>query len=324
EADHDEPRDGLLPEDLDLAVGVLEQDDEGIAGPLGRVSRPPGDAQGQTPVLASAVEVAEHARHHTPVLSRVDEPPRFAELDPAPVEEPPAPVAETPVEPSPPPAPARRRRAASAPDGFREEDGQLQPTDGPRVPRLPMPSAWAAKGEAPPPPKGRSWVMPLVFGVLGVGLAVGARWYREQQPYAPPAPVPAPLPTTTAPPQMEATPEAVEPARPRAEESPDEEPEQDEPRDLAPAETIELPLTKTEIAKLDAGQGLLEIVAGQKNKILVGGKKVGRGPVVKVPLAARPDPYEVRVQMKGEERVRYVIVKEGVRVRLRVAPPWSR
>jgi len=32
----------------------------------------------------------------------------------------------------------------------------------------------------------------------------------------------------------------------------------------------------------------------------------------------------VRVKLRGEERVRFVSVKEGKLIRVRVAPPWSR
>ena len=93
---------------------------------------------------------------------------------------------------------------AEAPEGFHDEGGQLQPDEGPKVPRLPMPSAWATKGagDTDKPKKSRSWVVPMIFGTLGIALAVGARWYREQQPYPmppPPAQVPAPLPPAVGP-----------------------------------------------------------------------------------------------------------------------------
>jgi hypothetical protein len=51
---------------------------------------------------------------------------------------------------------------------------------------------------------------------------------------------------------------------------------------------------------------------------------VGTGPAAKVALDVKDEPYEIRVKLRGEERVRYAMVKPGVKVRLRVAPPWSR
>ena len=90
------------------------------------------------------------------------------------------------------------------------------------------------------------------------------------------------------------------------------------------SKAIELPLSEEDIAKLGDGQGMLEVVAGRDSEVLIDGKVVGKGPVVKVPLDAKKDVYEVRVKLSGEERVRYVNVLEGKRLRLRVAPPWSR
>jgi hypothetical protein len=74
---------------------------------------------------------------------------------------------------------------------------------------------------------------------------------------------------------------------------------------------------------LRKGQGLLEVVAGRNDEIVVDGKEVGHGPTVKLTVEASDEPHEVRVKLRGEERVRYVVVKEATRVRLRVAPPWS-
>ncbi len=184
----------------------------------------------------------------------------------------------------------------------------------PRLPRLPMPSAWAARGaQAAPAKKSSRWAAPLVFGIVGVGLAIGARYMREREPLDPPPPMiitpqldepgAAEVPAGLPPPQAPATPkEAVAPGE----------------------QPVELPLSKKEAAKLKKGQGLLEVVAGRGHKIFVDGVDVGRGPVVKVPVKATAQPHEIRVKMKGEERVRYVVVKPKTRLRIRVAPPWSR
>ena len=148
----------------------------------------------------------------------------------------------------------------------------------------------------------------LIFGVVGVGLALGARYIRESQPVAaPPAPMvsAAPLVPVAAP---------VSSSEPVVEDAPST------AVDQAPQE---FPLTEAEQKKVGKDEGVLEVVAGRRHEVWVDGKKIGRG-VVKVVLAADGSTYEVTVKMKDEERVRTVTVKKGMRVRLRVAPPWSR
>ena len=149
-----------------------------------------------------------------------------------------------------------------------------------------------------------------MFGVVGISLAVGARWMREQPSESPQAPAEQP----TLPAQAPAPTPVVAPA-PEPEQSTEAKPHDgDLPR--------ELPLGEGD--EVGEGEGMLEVVAGKSDKIYVNGKLIGKGPVVKVTLKAVPDPYEVRVKLRGEERVRYAVVKEGKRIKLRVAPPWSR
>lgn len=207
----------------------------------------------------------------------------------------------------PPPAERRRDRGPAFTSTAAKEPE-------PRLPRLPMPSAWATHGGAPAPKKKTArWAAPLVFGLLGVGLAIGARYMRERQPLVP---QPAPLVIT---PQVD---EQADPQGPIGAPPAMNEPEAEPP---APNEQpVELPLSKKEAAKLQKDEGLLEIVAGRGHEISVDGKAVGKGPVVKVPVKATAQPHEVRVKMKGEERVQYVVIKPHTRLRLRIAPPWSR
>lgn len=270
-----------------------------------------------TPMLATAVESPEAVRHHTPVWSSQAEQARLAELDPAP-----APVVvQAPSKPADdaredlPSAREERRRERREARAERDEEVRERRRDDyddagePRLPRLPGPSAWATRSPEPPP-KRSSYTWPLVFGLIGIALAVGARWFRQQQP---PPPAPAMI-LPAAPPAPAAAPEAASPeAAPSAVAAPPTEPE-----------AQRLPLTEAEAEKLGKGEGMLEVVVGRNDVVHVGGKEIGRGPVVKVPLLAKKDAYEVRVQMRGEERVRYVTVEAGVRTRLRVAPPWSR
>lgn len=300
-----------------------------LAGPFGEQRGEEGS--GQTPVLASAVEVADHARRYTPMLATVADKRTtdYAEL--APLEEPPkkkelAEAVSGEEESSreakrkrrdeeeedwtPTPTPARRRRRRR-----RREEEDASPV--PRMPRLPGPSAWATR---PPPasePKKTSMLWPVAFGLVGVGLAVGARFMREQQPAAPPpaaAPAPPAMPPGM-PAQMQPAPPEAPPARGQAPTQNEQPVKRDEPQLF--------PLTNEEADRVKPGQGLLEVVASKSAEVHVAGKRVGHGPVVRLPVEAKEDAYEVRVKMRGEERVRYVRVVEGKRIRLRVAPPWS-
>jgi hypothetical protein len=69
---------------------------------------------------------------------------------------------------------------------------------------------------------------------------------------------------------------------------------------------------------------MLEVVAGTSDTIWIDGTHVGNGPIVKRALAPRKDPYEIRVKLRGEDRVRFALVKDGRLTRIRIAPPWSR
>lgn len=204
--------------------------------------------------------------------------------------------------PPPPPAPVA---AAPAPVARpREEDVTPRP--------VPRPSAYSpapAKSDAPTrDPKLALWIG---FAVLGVGLAVGARWFREHpipEPVAAVAPAPAPV---EAPAQAVAAPAPETAAPPAAAQPPVVDPAAED-------------LALRSDDKVAADQGMLEIVAGSGNSIYVDGRLVGKGPVVKLPVSARTEPYQVRVELRGEDQVRFVAVKAGRLARLRVAPPWTR
>jgi DNA-binding response OmpR family regulator len=279
-------------EDDDPLLATLVAGDESPEPtPVTPVPRPRNLAH--TPLFASAT--SDPARH-TPVLSKVAAAPAtLAELAPVPVPVPvPAPAIPEIPPPPPPPAPAP----------------SIPAPEEPRVPRAPLPSAWTPRAPEAPKKSSARFVLPILFGVVGIGLAVGARWLREQQP----APVDFPPPPAM--PQPHAPPAAPGPAAPTA----------DEPTTTDAVETEqpeELPLTDKQKKKLADGQGILEIVAGKNDEVVVDGKSIGKG-VVQLPLAAREEPYEIRVRMRGEERVRYAVVKEGARMRVRIAPPWQR
>lgn len=170
----------------------------------------------------------------------------------------------------------------------------------------------------------------LVFALTGVVFAVGARVSRERElrqmqmaaMTAPAQPVQAAQAVQAQNPVQDAPVPAVLAPEPK-----ENKPEQPAPEPSAkPAlntETPEeLPLPASE--KVPAGQGLLEVVAGPHDSIYVDNKLIGSGPVAKVALPPRAGTYEIRVKLRGEERVRFATIKEGRLSRVRMAPPWSR
>ncbi|HZO15803.1 MAG TPA: response regulator, partial [Polyangiaceae bacterium] len=257
-------------------------------------SRAP-DPHATTPLQASAV-VSAGARQHTPILSTaVTSPARLAELDPSPVPEAP-PIEQRDQTPTERKLQKRRRR--------RQEESPPAAMVAPEPPRLPLlPSAYVTRPREPEPEARRHrWLLPVLFGTAGIALAVGARWMREHRPAQPPMGPPMEE-AATAPPAEK----SVEAEATATEEPPEE-----------------LPLAGEDKARLREGQALLEIVVGRQDQVFVDGKDAGRGPVVKIAVDAGDAPHEIRAKLRGEERVRYVTVRPGTRVRVRVAPPWSR
>ncbi len=151
-----------------------------------------------------------------------------------------------------------------------------------------------------------------LFAVAGIVFAVGARLSREReinQTAPPPAAIAAearapeaaaPAPVATAPAELTGEGESkVDPILPQ-----------------------DAPLRADD--KVPPGQGMLEVVAGTSDTVWIDGTLVGNGPIVKRALAPRKEPYEIRVKLRGEERIRFALVKEARLTRLRIAPPWSR
>ena len=361
-ADEDEGEEELEVDELsaevlisELSARALEVDQRGAEGPeelSGPFGPPPTrELQAHTPILASSVAVASVRTGSTPIAGSVEaHGPRLATLDqgeqPA-ARDQPALDAEEPHTSTSASLPKATCTAASrgAAEESRATTSTLQPPPEapPRVsldtkaaepimPRVPGPSSYGPRAHGEQPPANKSWsrfVLPLLFAIIGVSLAIGARWLRQGRATAPPA-VPAhPLqppvigaPGQPQPAQPAAQPAAVSPASPNEVGSPGD---KDHAADLpAPEQAIELPLSKKQRAKLRAGEGLLEIVAGRKDKIYVDGRLLGRGPLRKLRLKADGKTHEIRVKLRGEERVRYVVMKPAVRLRIRVAPPWSR
>ena len=180
-------------------------------------------------------------------------------------------------------------------------------------PRVPLPSAYLP----PVPPFKRDYKAVYWVGLTCVGLAF-ALWARSMRQ------------------DTRAAEEAILDQTPVPHAQADGAPEgslSDDPSDnasksepslgrTADPQPEELPLRASD--KVKKGHGLLEVVAGKSDTIFVDGKPIGSGPNASVQLKAKPEPYEVRIKTHGEERSRFVQVKEEKLVRVRLAPPWQR
>jgi CheY-like chemotaxis protein len=165
------------------------------------------------------------------------------------------------------------------------------------------------KEKDPAKPSRSMWGL---FAVAGIVFAVGARLSREREIAATAAPPPPPAPVAEQKPADPTPAPAAAPAELKG----------DGDSKLDPILPQEGPLRADD--KVPPGQGMLEVVAGTSDTIWIDGVQVGNGPIVKRALAPRKEPYEIRVKLRGEERVRFALVKESKLTRLRIAPPWSR
>jgi CheY-like chemotaxis protein len=226
---------------------------------------------------------------------------------------------ETPKEPpkntkSPKPAPV-----STTPETTKVSSKSRSHSESPEPPsydrrRFPLPSMFAPT-TAPAAPKKHTTLW-IACAVAGIVFAVWARSARQ-------APIPEPVPPQSPTAQADAAPQSAPPAGDVAK----PEPAGPAPVGKGDAKTEEgsvedLPLRKSD--ELKKGQGLLEVVTGKSDSVYIDGKAMGSGPTVSVPLKAREEPYELKVKLRNEERVRSVAVKEGRITRVRLAPPWQR
>ncbi len=236
------------------------------------------------------------------------------------------------------------------------------------LPPSALPSSYVPSRPLDAPPKSTAFrfVAPVVFALVGVSLAVAARWWRYQEhakhavtpsdvsvtvpnavraelpqahvqarepadrlASAPEAPSAAMAPTGLTAPTAALSPTApvaplAEGSTPAPDAGNDASAQGSAPRGGEAEEApVELPLSPKDRRKVDADHGIVEIVAGRKDEIYVDGKRLGTGPTQRIVLAVNAEKHEVRVKMRGEERVRYIMAKAGVKLRFRLAPPWS-
>lgn len=285
-----------------------------------------------TPPPARALDAAPVVRTEepTPTPSRIPPPPglrpmlTLGSLHPPPVMPStpvPAIARETPKEkekPAPKNEKANTPRPASV--GRSDRDAKETTPSAPFVDKKAdfLPSRYLPRMPEPKP-KDRKAVYWVLFALFGVGFAVWARWSRNREP-SEDVLVPTAVDVATAEASSEVDPAATAPI------SNDEDPSKTKapqtPGKDEEAAPEDLPLRDYD--KVKKGQGMLEVVAGKSDTIYIDGKPRGSGPVQSVPLKAKGEPYEVKVKMRGEERVRMVNVKEGRLTRVRVAPPWTR
>jgi DNA-binding response OmpR family regulator len=275
---------------------------------LSRDDGPKGVGSGE-PALRDEPWPALKQRELTPTPSRLPPPPglkpmlTLGSLHPPPVHD--LPKEETPK-------PKNTKRTPSpAPVKVKERDGE-------REPRVPLPSAYLP----PMAPYKRDYkaVYWILFTLVGVGFALWARAAREAS-----RPSEAALfAETDRAREASQTPGDATPPSSEPSESEGADPTKSEPSlgRTADPQPEELPLRTTD--KVKKGHGVLEIVAGKSDTIFVDGKPIGSGPLASVQLKAKKDPYEVRIKTRGEERSRFVQVKEERLVRVRLAPPWQR
>ncbi len=305
----------------DLAVGLEDPwfGDVNLAGSSLSLPEPASDspAPPSGPRLLSPppamVEAAlrTQSRELTPTPSRMPPPPglkpmlTLGSLHPPPVAE---------LEPVPTPKPKNIKKSP-APAPVAEKESSKDQT-----PKFPLPSAYLPYAQ-PEKKRDHKTLYWIAFALVGVGFALWARYSREKSiasesaviaEMAKPADGQAPAPEAA----------AAGPEDPAAASEP-----QAGPGDASRAKTDDtapedLPLREGE--RLKKGHGLLEIVSGKSDTIYVDGKPMGSGPVLSTPMRARKEPYEIKVKTRGEERTRFVTVKDQRLVRLRMAPPWQR
>lgn len=222
-------------------------------------------------------------------------------------------VAELPRELTPKPKSTKKSPApAEVKERAREERTKESREEA--SPRVPLPSAYLPP--APPFKRDYKAVWWVALACAGLGFAFWARSSRESTRAAEEAilaqpPLPHAQTDGAAPEEA-----SDEPTLDNASKS---EPSLGRTADPQPEE---LPLRASD--KVKKGHGLLEIVAGKSDTIFVDGKPIGSGPNASVQLKAKSEPYEVRIKTHGEERSRFVQVKEDKLVRVRLAPPWQR
>lgn len=299
----------LTPNPIDITLSPLPE-------ALFRVeeSRKPPVVKAEAKRAAAAKPSRERELELTPTPSQLPLPPgvkpmlTLGSLHPPEVAESAPARVETPkpknVKKSPPPSEVKERN---------RDAGELSP-------RVPLPSAYLP----PMAPYKRDYksVYWVAFALLGIGFAIWARWARESS-----RPSEAELfaQTDQAREQnVDSQPSANVSKTDSAPEEGSDQATRTEPSlgRTADPQPEELPLRSND--KVKKGHGLLEVVAGKTDTILVDGKPIGSGPIAAVQLRAKADPYEIRVKTRGEERSRFVQVKEDKLVRIRLAPPWQR
>jgi|GEM_PF-482775 len=70
------------------------------------------------------------------------------------------------------------------------------------------------------------------------------------------------------------------------------------------------------------GQGVLEVMAGRRDDVLVDRREAGKGPQVKMTLP--PGVHEVRSRRKGDDQPLTVVIRAGRRTRVDLRGPWRR
>jgi hypothetical protein len=244
----------------------------------------------------------------------------------------PPPVFDTPNTPRPPKNVRKSPQpSAVAAAGSRRGPKHAQPHEPEPTPRYPLPSAYLPPQQPPTAKRDPRTLYWVLCAMLGVGFAVWARWSRERATPSETALLAAADANTTptASPGNDPSISAEKAGEKGASKAstggatnPSDEAVKADERSKLDDAPEDLPLRESDEVK--KGQGMLEIVAGKSDTILLDGKMIGSGPVLAVAIRARKEPYEITVRSRTEEKTRSIVLKEGRLTRLRLAPPWQR
>jgi CheY-like chemotaxis protein len=277
--------------------------------PLAPASSPRAETP-RPPSIAAAVAVAVAPPPSEPHVAMVQPLLTLGSLTPPPV----MPTPPRNLAPKAPPLPVIIQANEESPSRVVRRPSDFAPHGAAaEAPPAPSPSPSPSSKE----PVAYNFRMWALFAVAGIVFAVGARLSRDH--HVVPEPVPPPAIAIEAPKPVETAaaeaPKPVETAAPEAPKGPGE-------SKVNPILPIESPLRDTD--QVPPGQGMLEVVAGTSDTIFIDNQQVGNGPIIKRALAPKKEPYEIRVKLRGEERVRFVLIKEARLTKVRISPPWSR
>jgi CheY-like chemotaxis protein len=275
----------LVAEGTDSPADVAPRPDA-ASEPEPEASKPPSGSSIEAALMAVPSEVR---------LVEEDSPPSIAEIARSSMPPPPAEAESGPVSSRPAPTSSARRPLFSDPS---PPPAPVRDREPERASKSSSSSGWLWAG-----------------AVLAAAVAGTYYFVQDTPPPAAPA-TPSTHVSVAPPPPASAPPVATSAAAP----VPTPSGSSDEPPPPNAPVSEDLPLAAGDT--VPDGQGMIEVVAGRRDEILVDRLEVGRGPKVRVPVPAGT--HDVRARRKGEEQPLVVVVKAGRRTRVDLRGPWKR